>query len=144
MKAVTENVVRTFCMPSSSMLRTTYHIVVKKNPPEIRAYRPLSWGHVYWLVRNLIQHVLYSFRAILSNTWLRINKTLGVLTFWATLYTFISIWDRYLAKLFNQSFPFCILLDVFEYYYFTVFYAFVVLIMSKDFHGAIECCTPDV
>jgi len=54
-----------------------------KNPCEIHAYRPTSW--LTRLLTSLIFYVtfLYSFRAILSNLWLSINKTLSVLTFFA-------------------------------------------------------------
>jgi len=57
-----------------------------KNFSKIHAYRPTSrWTRL--LTRSKFYATfLYSFRASLSNIWLRINKTLGVLTFWATRY----------------------------------------------------------
>jgi len=54
-----------------------------KNYREIHAYRPKSWWTRLLTCSKFYTIFLYSFRALLSNVWSWINKTLGVLTFWA-------------------------------------------------------------
>ena len=94
MKSETDNVLsdvlgqehlHTIIEQVEEMLRTTY---VKDDMPhddksahEIYAYKPTSWWIYLLTCSKSYTTFQTSFRALLSNMWLWINKMLGVLTF---------------------------------------------------------------